>query len=239
MTGAGDVLQLRPTEVLFEEWAVLRAKGISTPQIAVWQRMQDPGSIEWWYVMVRLYNNATYQALDLILRDGYTGKYVMFVPAWPSDPTIIPTLARNNIVAVFLWANLSPAQFASGMWVFMSPCTANGTGPSSNVAGTICNQPITTNSPLGPHGTALTVSPSYQLGYSSLPFQAATRLGGLTLRSQVCLPVSLACLGNGLACTLIGLCPRCIRLLALTRGSSSRRLPRSLTICWSDLPSVT
>jgi hypothetical protein len=28
------------------------------------------------------------------------------------------------------------------------------------------------------------VGPSYQLGYSSLPFQAAGKLGGLTLTSQ-------------------------------------------------------
>ena len=83
-----------------------------------------------------------------------------------------------------MWANLSPEQYASGMWVFMAPCTANGTSPSTNIAGTVCNQFMTTHSPIGLKGTALTVSPSYQLGYSSLPFQAATKLGGLTLRSQ-------------------------------------------------------
>jgi hypothetical protein len=179
------VLQLRPIEVMFEEWAALRLRGVATPQIAVWQRLHDPGSTMWWFVMTRLYLNATYQRLDLVMRDPASGHYVMFVPELPPSYSNIPAiLASHNIILIYLWANLSPQQYASGMWVFMAPCTNGGVGPNTNVAGTVCQQGKTTNSLLGPSGTALTVGPSYQLLYSSLPFQAASKLGGLTLRKQ-------------------------------------------------------
>lgn len=37
---AADALQLRPFEVMLEEWSALRAKGIPTPQVAIWQNLQ-------------------------------------------------------------------------------------------------------------------------------------------------------------------------------------------------------
>ena len=48
-----------------------------------------------------------------------------------------------------------------------------------------CNQSMTTNAKIGKHGTGITVGPSYQLSYASLPFRAAGKLGGLTLVKQV------------------------------------------------------
>ncbi len=44
----------------------------------------------------------------------------------------------------------------------------------------VCLAPL----PRAAHGTSLTVSPSYQLSYASLPFRAAGYMGGLTLRRQ-------------------------------------------------------
>ena len=37
----GDAIQLRPFEVLAEEWHALRLRGLPTPQIAIWQNLQD------------------------------------------------------------------------------------------------------------------------------------------------------------------------------------------------------
>ena len=178
----GDLLQLRPIEVLFEEWALLRSQGVQTPQIAVWQTIAGPDPTEWWYMLQRLYLNASYA--DLIMTDAATGKPVFFIPSQPEDPSLITEIESYGVVVIQIWANLSPAQFASGEWVFMSPCTAGTGGSSTNVVGAPCNQFITTNSAIGPSGTAITVGPSYQLGYSSLPFQAAGKLNGYTLQQQ-------------------------------------------------------
>ena len=32
-----DAIQVRPTEVLFEEWAALKATGVCVPAITIWQ----------------------------------------------------------------------------------------------------------------------------------------------------------------------------------------------------------
>ena len=51
---AGDLLQLRPAEVLFEEWLLLRNAGIDTPQIAVWQTIAGTDPTAWWACEVAL-----------------------------------------------------------------------------------------------------------------------------------------------------------------------------------------
>ena len=85
-----------------------------------------------------------------------------------------------------MWANIAAEDYSKGKWVFMSPCTDPTTGDmTTSVVGLRgCNQRVTTGSPIGERGTAVTVSPSYQMNYASLPFQAAGKLGGLTLRAQ-------------------------------------------------------
>lgn len=50
---------------------------------------------------------------------------------------MIAEIESYGVVVVTMWANLSPQQYASGEWVFMSPCTANGAGPSTNIVGTV------------------------------------------------------------------------------------------------------
>ena len=46
--GSGaDALQLRPWEVVGEEWLALRKQGIETPKIAIWQNLQDPNGTLW------------------------------------------------------------------------------------------------------------------------------------------------------------------------------------------------
>ena len=87
----------------------------------------------------------------------------------------------------FLWAERD--KFDQGEWSFFSPCTAGPlytqfTSSVYNDAAKPCRQRLTTNSKIGAHGTSLTVGPSYQLSYASLPFRAVGKLGGLTLRKQ-------------------------------------------------------
>lgn len=99
--------------------------------------------------------------------------------------------ASGKIVVVTMWAERD--NFAQGEWSFFSPCTAPTPGHplkrrfTSSIysdPATPCQQHITTNSKIGQHGTSLTLGPSYQLSYSSLPFRAAGKLGGLTLKKQ-------------------------------------------------------
>ena len=180
-----DVLQLRPFEVLAEEWLALREQGLLTPQISIWQQLA-PGSNLWTAYVDQggVYNNSAYD--DLIFKDAATGKKVLFATANP-DPAIVALLQAPpyNLAVVTMWALSS--KFDSGEWSFFSPCTdASGAFTSSVYSSNSipCNQSTTTNSPIGWRGTSATVSPSYQLSYSSLPFMAAAKLGGLTLKKQ-------------------------------------------------------
>ena len=221
MSCQGDVLELRPTEVLFEEWAKLRAAGTPTPQIAVWANIpsfsaQNRTATLWQHYLDRLYGlsphlliapthrlpscaprsacvcsyfNATYQQLDLVFVDEFRNQPVFFVPAnpvFPPDLGIREKIRARGVAVVDMWANIATSDYAQGKWVFMSPCTTPDTGAmTTSVVGLrSCNQRVTTGSPIGRRGTALTVSPSYQMNYASLPFQAAGKLGGLTLRAQ-------------------------------------------------------
>jgi hypothetical protein len=79
--------------------------------------------------------------------------------------------------------------FDQGEWAFFSPCTDGPlhhdfTASVYSSPEKPCRQHLTTNSKIGEHGTSLTVGPSYQLSYSSLPFRASGKLGGLTLKKQ-------------------------------------------------------
>lgn len=77
-----DAIQLRPFEVLLEEWLALRKEGITTPQATIWQNIQKPtGNL--WESFVEVYKNPDYA--DLIYKDKATGKPVFFVTADP-DP---------------------------------------------------------------------------------------------------------------------------------------------------------
>ena len=179
-----DCFQLRPWEVLGEEWLALRAAGIPTPSIAIWQNLQDASS-DLWKSYVTTYQNSSFD--DLIFRDAATGKKVFFSTANPA-PEIVSQLEALNFSVVVMWAQRIDG-FEEGEWAFFSPCLDLSTkqftsSVSSFATGAPCAQKMTTNAPIGVHGTALTVSPSYQLSYSSLPFQASGKFGGLTMKRQ-------------------------------------------------------
>lgn len=197
---SGDVLQLRPTEVLFEEWAAYRAEGHSTPQIAVFVAAPATGGTIW-ADFLALYNRPEYDFL--VARDSYSGKKLMFVTAnqAPDAPTtqlfspdVAQTIAqnsgKNDVAVVPMWAKRGQSDLRAGYMEFMSPCrSAYVLGPhtTSLLPASPCSQSYT---PLfdslddaSPNlGTAVTASASYQLGYTSRFSEGSGSNGGLTLR---------------------------------------------------------
>lgn len=178
---ASDVLQLRPTEVLFEEWAKLRAKGQKTPQIAVWNAI--PKGATQWQKLLALYENPAYDGL--VLRDKGTGKKVFFVVDPPDagrfpDPTALATIGSKDRIVQRMWT-IDKSDASVDRWAFMSWCHNAGKVTTSIVGAPACDQPWTPKSSIG---SAIAVAPSFQTGYGSLPFDAAGKLDGLTFRRQ-------------------------------------------------------
>jgi len=183
-----DAIQTRPLEVLFEEWAALRAAGTPTPAISPWWPLRAGCSLQG--AVLRLFNNATTGAL--LTRDA-RGRKVWFTPAGADADLVAAVEAnggRNDIVVQEMWANFAFANYSQGTWTFMSPCTAPGAGgaleyttsvvsPARGASG--CGQRTTSNSQFG---TSATVAASYQLSYGSVPFASAGRYDGLTLKRQ-------------------------------------------------------
>ncbi len=169
----GDAIQLRPFEVMIEEWRKLRANGIKTPDVAAWQRLSAPGSMVP-HVL------AVYDAPEnaqMIPRDAASGKKLFFYPDLPDvDPALVALVSqnggKNDIVAVPMWVQRQ----AQGSWSFFAQCQEG-----TQITDAPCAQTATTNSVVG---SQLAVSPSYQLGYASVPFQAVGVHHGITLRKQ-------------------------------------------------------
>ncbi len=188
MDPEADVIQVRPYEVVFEVWSQLRKQGVATPQVVAWQRLNAGGTL--WQNCLDAYNNASYA--DLVLKDPATGKMVFFTPL-DADPTVQGLVesngGRNNIVVQTMWALFDPAEYVTqGLWGFMTPCTAEDNKGNlqytTSVVGrdrgaTGCGQFVTQNSTLG---SCISVSPSYQLSYGSVPFSAAGKFDGLTFK---------------------------------------------------------
>jgi hypothetical protein len=183
--GTTDVSVLRPTEVLFEEWAALRARGVPTPQIAVWP-CSPAGGTTWKYLLDTLYNNASYA--DLVYTQG--GKKVVFVPhsgAKCYDAGEAALIAKNggrdDVVVIPMWALFGdgggPA-WNEGVWGFFSPCVdANGHFTTSMIDAGECDQ-FSTQA----NGTNTTIELSASGGYMTsqcaLPFAAPGHMRGLT-----------------------------------------------------------
>jgi hypothetical protein len=154
----------------------------STTAITIWQNLQDPNG-DLYEEYIKLY--ADPKVSPLIYRDEHTGKKVFFTTANPTSDLVKKIEAAGDIVVVVMWALRK--NFDKGEFGFFSPCIDAATSfkfTTSISATKPCNQFHTTNAPIGSSGTAITVSPSYQLSYASLPFLAPGVLGGLTLRKQ-------------------------------------------------------
>lgn len=104
--GDTDVTVLRPLQVLFEEWAALRARGIATPKIAVWP-CSPANATTWRWLLDTLYANASYA--ELVYTQG--GKQVVFLPkAGPNcyDEGEAALIRANggldNVATIPMWA---------------------------------------------------------------------------------------------------------------------------------------
>eukprot|EP01119_Soliformovum_irregulare_P018421 TRINITY_DN563_c0_g1_i1.p1 TRINITY_DN563_c0_g1~~TRINITY_DN563_c0_g1_i1.p1 ORF type:complete len:568 (+),score=158.68 TRINITY_DN563_c0_g1_i1:15-1718(+) len=174
--GEGDWLQLRPIEILFEEWHALRSQGIMTPNITVWPTITPGATL--WQTYINIYKNSSYA--NMIQRDN-SGRPIMFVVPNNADPKIIDAIKTQGVTVVEMWAQLSQSTIDTGMWQFFATCNNNGKEMTSSIVGTQCNEYCTPNSPIGSQCTA---SPSFQIQYGSLPFGAPGRLSGLTFKQQ-------------------------------------------------------
>jgi hypothetical protein len=134
--GETDVWVLRPTQVLFEEWAALRARGVMTPKIAMWP-CSPANSTTWRWLLDTIYNNASYA--DLVYEQD--GKQVVFVPkAGPNcfddgeAALIRANGGRNNVATIPMWALFGAQAQREGAWGFFAPCVdENGAYTTSMV----------------------------------------------------------------------------------------------------------
>ena len=99
--GDTDVTILRPTEVLFDEWAALRANGVPTPSISVWPCSPASGDT-WKWALEHLYLNAS--RAPLIWHDPVDGLPVMFIPATSScyDEGVVAQVRRPSVLVCTL-----------------------------------------------------------------------------------------------------------------------------------------
>jgi len=183
MSPFADVLGVRPLEVLLEEWVAARAAGIMTPQVAAWVPAPDKSGVMVYEKVLAIYNDPAFA--PLILRDGKSGKKVVFLVDYlttdASRQLIEKNGGKNDVVGVRLWGLLGAAKLAAGVASWMQPCESGGKWTTIVEAQAPCAQGY---SPATPIGSVLSVSASYQLSYASLPFHAAGRRGGLTLKKQ-------------------------------------------------------
>jgi hypothetical protein len=175
-------------EIIFEEFSKLRARGVITPEVAAWCPIPKNSNVWQWYLNT-LYNNPSYS--EIVMKDHSTGKKVFFIVQSPidnlkPDEKILQDIewngGRNDTVVVRMWALFDPSLYKQGVWGFFSPCTDSTTNYTTSILGRNCTQLMTTNSPIGKHGTAMSASPSYQLNFGSIPFGAPGKLFGLTMK---------------------------------------------------------
>jgi len=180
--GATDTAVLRPTQVLFEEWLALRARGIATPKIAVWP-CSPAGATTWRYLLDTLYNNASYA--DLVYTQD--GKKVVFLPyaganCWNEGEAALIRAngGRNDVVTIPMWALFGEPSYEQGAYGFFAPCVDAGAYTTSMVDVPPCNQ-YTTQA----NGTNTTIEVSASGGYMvsqcALPFAAPGHMRGLTV----------------------------------------------------------
>ncbi len=176
-----DQIQLRPAEVLAEEWSALRKQGTLTPEIAIWGSITGDGANIWSEYLKRVYNEPAFD--HVIMRDKKSGKKLFFaVDGGRADlaQAMESNGGKNDIKVVWMWGNMDPSRLAAGIWSFMSPCVHNGYY-SPTIVGRPCDQYYTPASPLG---SQMAVSASYLVNFASRPFGSPGKMEGATLRKQ-------------------------------------------------------
>lgn len=179
---------LRPIEVLAEEWLKLRQKGIRTPNITVWPRV-DPNADgthteSWQWLFDNLYNLPKYEGLI----QKQEGKKLIFLPSKVTpaygNASLVAEIesngGRNDVIVRSMMAFLSPDAFEKGTWSFFPMClTDKNISTVSMVGESSCNQRKTmvTNDTY-----EISASGSYMISQGSLPFGSPGHFRGLTVQ---------------------------------------------------------
>jgi len=74
-SSASDVYQLRSAEVVAEEWAALRKRGVITPDWGIWNAVNGDWTL-WQQYLDRLYNEPAFETL---MHKDTAGKKVFWV----------------------------------------------------------------------------------------------------------------------------------------------------------------
>jgi hypothetical protein len=195
ISDGADLNQLRPTEIIAEEWANMRLSGAATPQLSTYDQVNIGGVLYEWYLS-EFFNNETLLNLDLIFRNRNTervpGHDKVYIIA--DEPTldyaavrlIQENGGRRDIVTPIMWSapDASGNYERNGYLKYFSPCvdTFNGTSffsaDSFFSLDTPCNHIKSLHSPVGDVWTVSTGLPM-----NSIPF-GGLRYNGLFLKKQ-------------------------------------------------------
>jgi hypothetical protein len=112
-SNGADLNQLRPTEVIAEEWANMRLAGAATPALSTYDQVNGGGVLYQWYLR-EFFNNETLDALGLILRNRDTprvpGTDKVYIVAdepalnYSAVREIQRNGGRNDIVTPVMWS---------------------------------------------------------------------------------------------------------------------------------------
>ena len=186
----GYILQIRPTQIMFEEWYNLRENSnIDTPDIVAW----NPAKGVEWKQYLQVYNKYPSMVLKANVTDDInntsvtTEKMVYFVLLNPNQ-TIVDKIASNgggnNITVVTMWGGggLNPKLIGNGTWTFMYTCRAESQGLQQTTSLeniTECNLIQSNGSSIG---TEMSPTFSFQHTYASLTFASPSKLNGRTFQ---------------------------------------------------------
>jgi hypothetical protein len=188
-SNGADLNQLRPTEVLAEEWANMRLRGEATPALSTYDQVNDGCVLFRWYLS-EIFNNETLDSLGLVMRNRNTtrvpGVDKVYIVA--DEPTLNYTAMReiqrnggaNDIVTPVMWSapDASGNYEANGFLKYFSPCTAQLNGSrvfSSDVFLSLdapCAHLKTHNSVVGDVWTVSTGLPMNSVPFGGLRYNA-------------------------------------------------------------------
>jgi hypothetical protein len=197
-TPGSDFYQLRPLEIIAEEFANARLNGQATPQLTVFAQVNLGGDLFHWY-LDELFNNETLLNLDLIYRNRNSsrvpGMKKIFIAADLGNVTDLDAIkeitsngGKNDIIVPMMWfaPNASGEWENSGRLSYFSRCISIHEDSSLIDFSTDswinldipCNHKKTLSSPVGSSWTIST-----GLSINSVPF-GAVRFNGLLLKKQ-------------------------------------------------------
>jgi len=195
-SNGADLNQLRPTEVIAEEWANLRLRGVATPQLSTYDRV-NAGGVLWTWYLAEIFNNATLVGLDLVARNPNSTRVpnsdkIYIVADEPTlDYSIVRKIqsngGRNDIVTPIMWSapDASGNYEANGYLKYFSPCTVMKNATTRVFSSDVFFDPDAPCAHLKTRGSSVgdvwTISTG--LPMNSIPF-GGLRYNGLFLKKQ-------------------------------------------------------